>query len=244
MIDLGSDYFEYWCYIEIVFLSTEGISKFVQIFPFSELRTTHWVKIVDRLLGVCDETFRFRRFYKSQPLTESIFESTILSNVPPPLQQFSRQKWTLLYRGSQDGFGVANFHSKCDGYSNTVTVILTTKGFIFGGFTLIGWHLKSEWKADNSKQSFVFSIKNARNGDPKSFPFTNSSQAIYCNSSYGPTFGNGFDIYVANNCNENTNSYTNLGTDYRNDTGLNGTEVFTGEQHFQVKEIEVFTIVL
>jgi hypothetical protein len=34
LIDLGSEYFEYWCYLEIVFLSTQGISEFVQIFPF------------------------------------------------------------------------------------------------------------------------------------------------------------------------------------------------------------------
>jgi hypothetical protein len=28
----------------------------------------------------------------------------------------STDKWTLLYRGTRDGFGVEDFHSKCDGH--------------------------------------------------------------------------------------------------------------------------------
>jgi hypothetical protein len=49
---------------------------------------------------------------------------------------------------------------------------------------------------------------------------------------------------VADNCNANTNSYTNLGKGYVNDTGITGNAVFTGEQYFTVKEIEVFSITL
>jgi hypothetical protein len=71
-----------------------------------------------------------------------------------------------------------------------------------------------------------------------------SSSAIYCNPSYGPTFGYGGDICVTDGCNENIKSFANFGTSYENNTGLNGKEVFTGEYNFQVKEIEVFTITL
>jgi hypothetical protein len=85
LIDLGSEYFEYWCYLEIIFLSSEGISKFVQIFPFEELNKSHWSKIIDRLLGVCDETFRSRRFCKREILKESALKSAILSTIPSPL---------------------------------------------------------------------------------------------------------------------------------------------------------------
>jgi hypothetical protein len=244
LIDLGSEYFEYWIYLEIVFLSSEGISKFAEIFPFEELRISHWSKIVDRLVGVCDETFRLRRFRTAEKLKKSIFESTIPSTIPPPLKQFSSHKWTLLYRGSRDGFQGANFHSKCDGQSPTVTVILTTKNFIFGGFTPIAWDSSNSFKTDNSQQSFLFGVKDSRNSDPRSFPLVNSSHAICCGSSSGPTFGGGHDIHVADRCNEDTKSYTYLGNSYRNDTGLNGNQVFTGEYNFQVKEIEVFSITL
>jgi hypothetical protein len=231
-------------YLEIIFLSSEGISKFVETFPFEELRISHCSTIVDRLVGVCDETFRSCRFCKFEGLKESNLKSTILSTIPHPLKQLSSHEWTLLYRGSRDGFKGSNFHSKCDGKSNNVTVILTTKDFIFDGFTPIPWDSTTSWKTDNSQQSFLFSVRDSRNLDPRSFALVNSSYAIRCNPSYGPTFGTGHDLYVADRCNENTNSYTNLGPSYRNDTGLNGNQVFTCEQYFQVKEIEVFSIAL
>lgn len=37
------------------------------------------------------------------------------------------------------------------------------------------------------------------------------TQAIYKNIKYGPTFGNGWDIYILNNASSNNKSYTNLG---------------------------------
>jgi hypothetical protein len=64
------------------------------------------------------------------------------------LCQFSpNDKWSLLYRGTRDGFGGRDFHSKCDGHSNTLT-ILKAKGsdFIFGGFTTVCWDCSSRDK--------------------------------------------------------------------------------------------------
>jgi hypothetical protein len=62
----------------------------------------------------------------------------------------SSEKWSLLYRGTRDGFGAKNFHSKCDGHSNSLT-ILKAKGseFIFGGFATVHWEssTKSKWKS-------------------------------------------------------------------------------------------------
>jgi hypothetical protein len=71
---------------------------------------------------------------------------------------------------------------------------------------------------------------------------TSSAGAIACNSAYGPAFGSAPDIYVANGSNNNTTSYTNLGSAYANDTGISGSQVFTGERNFTVKELEVFVV--
>ena len=38
--------------------------------------------------------------------------------------------------------------------------------------------------------------------------------SIYSCSSYGPTFGRGHDIYIADNAGSSNNSYTNLGHTY------------------------------
>jgi hypothetical protein len=69
-----------------------------------------------------------------------------------------------------------------------------------------------------------------------------TANAICCISSYGPTFGSGYDIYVANGCHGNMGSYTNLGNAFTNDTGIHNQQVFTGEYNVTVKEIEVFLI--
>jgi hypothetical protein len=47
---------------------------------------------------------------------------------------------------------------------------------------------------------------------------------------------------MANDCNENTSSSTNLGHSYANDTGIAKNQFFTGEGNFMVKEIEVFQV--
>jgi hypothetical protein len=65
-------------------------------------------------------------------------------------------------------------------------------------------------------------------------------KAIWWNSNCGPRFGYNHAISVSDNC--NTNNYTNVGSVSVNDTGIDGKPVFTGEQHFAVKEIETFMI--
>jgi hypothetical protein len=49
LIDLGSDYLEYWCYIEVILLSSEGISLFVEHLQFAFFSELIWMTIVDRL---------------------------------------------------------------------------------------------------------------------------------------------------------------------------------------------------
>jgi hypothetical protein len=149
----------------------------------------------------------------------------------------------LLYRGSRDGFQASDVHSKCDNESNSVTLIETTKGFIFGGFTPIPWDSSGTNKSDPSHTSFIFTLKNAHNISPRTFTLSNSSKAIYCGCDYGPIFGNGFNIGLRNDFTVKTNNYTDVGGAYVNDTGQNGQEVLTGEHYFAVKEIEVFTII-
>ena len=40
-----------------------------------------------------------------------------------------QQEWQLLYRASKDGFSAASFHTKCDGHSPTLTVVLVSKNW-------------------------------------------------------------------------------------------------------------------
>ena len=70
---------------------------------------------------------------------------------------------------------------------------------------------------------------------------TSSSYAIYRSSSYGPTFGAGHQIYIANNANSNTNSYTNFGTYYSVPSGVQDKKtILAGTYNFTPDEVEVF----
>jgi hypothetical protein len=159
-----------------------------------------------------------------------------------------RERFSLLWRGSRDGFEAKEFHCRCDGHVNTLTVILDTKGNIFGGLTPVKWESHRCWKMDDSLKSFVFTLKNLHNIPGKRFVLKAEmkQKAIFCYSGFGPVFGldcNGYsDIYVYNGCNTDTASGAFLGRAYTNDTGLNGEIVFTGSQKFQAREIEVFEI--
>jgi hypothetical protein len=241
LVDLGDEYFEYWKYIEVVFLSEEGVSQYVDKLPYCEITSDIWSQVVCRLNGKCDESRRCCRFIvEEKPKAEGI-ESVIISRIPHILKGYEKKKWRLRYRGSRDGFRCSDFHGKCDNVPNTMTLISTTKNFILGGFTPISWDSSSQYKPDNSNQSFIFSVKNPHNIEGKIFSLTNSSRAIYCHQAYGPTFGN-HSIYVSDNCNNNNTSYTYLGYSYANDTGMSGNQFCTGEQNFTVKDIEVFEL--
>jgi uncharacterized protein YdcH (DUF465 family) len=179
------------------------------------------------------------------------FDSRIISQFPEIFTEFRWNRFSLLWRGSRDGFEAKEFHRRCDGHANTLTVILDTKGNIFGGFTPVKWESR-EWnrqengknclKADESLKSFLFTLKNPHNFPARRFALKAESKhaAILCHSESGPIFAGG--IFVHADCNSIAHNSTQLGNCYTNDTGLDKGIFFTGSPTFQVKEIEVFEI--
>ena len=69
----------------------------------------------------------------------------------------------------------------------------------------------------------------------------NQQYAIYCDSSYGPTFGDGHDLHISNDANTSSFSESNLGYSYQLPTGQQST-FFTGAKNFNVTDYEVFGI--
>jgi hypothetical protein len=174
-----------------------------------------------------------------------LLDSVIVSDFPGIFAEFGGQPFSLLWRGSRDGFGANDFHSHCDGHVNTLTVILDTDGNIFGGFTPVEWESpeKSKYKADPSLKSFLFVLKNPDKVQARRFVLKAEKKetAIYCASNRGPSFN---DIGVSSDCNTNDSSYTYcFGDTYTNDTGLDKNTFFTGSKRLKVKEIEIFEII-
>jgi hypothetical protein len=73
----------------------------------------------------------------------------------------SKEKWTLLHRGTRDGFGSKDF-AKCADKTNTLTIYKAKKsGYIFGGFTKTAW--SRDYNRTGSRESFLFTLTNADN---------------------------------------------------------------------------------
>jgi hypothetical protein len=63
------------------------------------------------------------------------FDSLIVPQCPPLFEEFRAKRFNLLWRGSRDGFTTKEFHRRCDGRANILTLIDDTDGNAFGGFT-------------------------------------------------------------------------------------------------------------
>lgn len=139
-----------------------------------------------------------------------------------------------------DGFGSEKFHSKCDNHTNTLTIIKSTSSNIFGGYTGAAWSSNNDFAAD--LYSFIFSLKNKLD-KPLLIKCNDPKNAIYCNSDYGPCFGND-DLKISSDSNLNSDSKSNLGFSYEHDDfeyGSKETKIFLANSYrFQVAEIEVY----
>lgn len=160
-------------------------------------------------------------------------------------------KLTLVYRASDHGFSSEEFHRRCDDLPNTLTIINSTEGNIFGGFSDVTWDSFSGYK--ESKNAFIFSLVNK-----KQQPFrvnihpNETNYAIYCSKYFGPIFGGRWttdhdDIHISNNSNTQSGSYSNFSSSYKNlnyEFGSSEAQsILAGSFSFKVKDIEVFKLI-
>ena len=112
---------------------------------------------------------------------------------------------------------------------------MTDKYKRFGGFTSVNWDQSSSYKID--EKAFIFSLNNHEIYYAKN---PNSKSAIYCHSSYCPTFGNGHDFNLVGGCRSNNSSYDNTGS-YHYDT-QGKIYRLAGEYNIKVNDYEVYQL--
>ena len=147
----------------------------------------------------------------------------------------NNQKLTLnlLYKATADSDKAAAFHAKCDDAKSSIILVETKKGKRFGGFTSCSWSGDCIEKKD--EESFVFSLDKMKTYD--NIP---GEEAIGCYPKFGPIFlGCQIRIY--------DNAFTKGGTTF--ERGLNfdteeDYELTGGDRVFDVKEIEVYEVVI
>ena len=89
-------------------------------------------------------------------------------------------KTELLYRKSRDGSTPNDFHDKCDNKGITITIIESSKGKKFGGYTELSWDKSNSSKKD--KSIFIFSFNKKIKNE------SNNNFSIYCAQDEGPMF--------------------------------------------------------
>lgn len=146
-------------------------------------------------------------------------------------------KFNLLYTNAKDTDSSSCFHYYCDGAFPTVTVVLDTSNRRFGGYSTQSW-AQSTVGASYARApgSFIFNLSKKQKYDLQDQFSTN---AIYRHNSYGPTFGGGHDLNLANGCKSNSNSYCSKSNYITGNYDLLGG---SGNTSFQVTYYEVYHI--
>lgn len=185
-------------------------------------------------------------YQSDDPFNSQILDKDLALDLVKLCEFSIADKWSLIYRGSFDGFGSHDFHAKCDGKAKTLTIIKTkAPEWIFGGYTNLAWDSSSQYKSDQG--AFIFSLTN-RDSSPIKIKIDASrvDYSLYMDPSYGPIFGtqSGNDILIADDADVNRNSWSDLGGNYKHPRYLFRTDeaktFLAGAHHFQLSEIEVY----
>jgi len=151
------------------------------------------------------------------------------------------KKLVLIFRASRDGYTAQEFHNKCDTKAPTIVIIHSNHDHVFGGFTPISWDSTSNYKAEDTKSSFLFLLRSQKGDALSKFGLkaSDTTNHIHCSAANGPTFGSGHDINIVDNCNTNNGSCSNFGTSYDHQNDQNK---LAGAYNFTVKDYEVFVV--
>jgi hypothetical protein len=121
---------------------------------------------------------------------------------------------------------------------------LTTKGFIFGGFTTAEWESPSSSIFKPCPHSFLFSVNEGRK-----YPITSADRgAILCRSGGCAVFGYfGLELGINSDSKNNSKSFctANLPSfKLPAAKGSKGPSMNGGKEYFQVKEFEVYSVLV
>ena len=102
------------------------------------------------------------------------------------------------------------------------------------------FHVLGDRGWTRSNESSLFSLRNNENLPPFIANVRPGKFAVFCHPGYGPTFGGGHDVHIADNANGNRESYSNFSY-YQLPLGTRKSDaLLAGSYNFTPTEIEVF----
>jgi hypothetical protein len=154
----------------------------------------------------------------------------------------SSVSWILLYRASISGYRAADFHQACDGMGKCVVVVKAENGRIVSAYNEDGF--TSAFNDYPNLNGFIVSV-GEDGGCGEIFHRNNQEVGVLNSPLHGPVYGSSpYDLVVSNDCNQNENSWSRLGSSYgTRGPGVNEMTLF-GQEYFQVHDYEVFKIVI
>ena len=139
----------------------------------------------------------------------------------------------ILFDSSFNGDSASEFHEKCDGICNTISLIETTSGHRFGGYTSECFESPNEYFDKKDNLSFVFSLDKM-----KIYDVIKGKYAISCDKNYGPYFRDDHICIV-------DEFFTKESGTCIKGKGFNTTknyELNSGKKYFTIKRLQVFQI--
>jgi hypothetical protein len=157
-------------------------------------------------------------------------------------QFYSKEKksvqWVKVFDSKTDSLSYTTFHSKCDNVGPTMSIMKSSQGNIFGGFTEKSWSGSGNYQTD--PKAFLFSLVNSHK-KPCKLRSTSDSYSVYAYSTYGPTFGGGHNLCV----NFSSNYCSSYASYVMEDTSLGfsyDTSLLAGSSNFTLSDMEVYAI--
>ena len=151
----------------------------------------------------------------------------------------------LLYRASDNDFDGDKFHDLCDEQGATISIFHNEHSHIFGGYTSKSWP-KGSWAVSADPNAFLFMIRPNLKFVALREEHKEDRDIISSISTQGPTFGNGWDIYIEHKVNgEIEGGGRSISFDFSQTEMCGGT--FLGEHllihhRYKVTDYEVFSI--
>jgi hypothetical protein len=139
----------------------------------------------------------------------------------------------ILFDSSFNGDSASEFHERCDGKFNTISLIETTSGHRFGGYTSECFESPNEYFDKKDNLSFVFSLDKM-----KIYDVIKGKYAISCDKNYGPYFRDDHICIV-------DEFFTKESGTCIKGKGFNTTknyELNSGKKYFTIKRLQVFQI--
>ena len=141
-----------------------------------------------------------------------------------------------------DGNTAEAFHKKCDNKGATIVIAkVTNSEHIVGGYNPLQWDSSNKYKLTSS--SFIFSFINRTNLQTAKVGHINDGffkYSVYCYPNYGPTFGNGHDLFQYKDTiwrSYNVFSYPKI------DIPENPNSDYYSYNDFNVEDYEVFQVI-